>query len=1112
MKLKRTISAVLSVLIVIASLSNVSAQKVKGYLSIRGTVKIEHDNFAVSKVKVFVDGSLDKIYDADKTGRFSFNIDLNKQVVLEICRQGFYSKRLEFNTNVPVEDVGIWNYKFSIELLPEVDGFDASILDQPIGKIKFVEKIGDFDYDEAYTAEMQKRLKAMMKDYEQKRRATFERLIAEADAQFSQANYEEAVELYTKAIDVDPYDPYPDNQISAIKKILAKNQNNDKNYQKNIAIADESFNTQQYTNAQIYYKRALTYKDDQYPKDQLLKIDRILAELSDADAALAAREKAYRDAIAEGDKNFSAKKYEESLARFSEAASIKPNEQYPKDKITELNAIIAKLRNDAANQAAIDKAYAEAIAKADNLYGQNNLVDARINYVKAKEIKPAETYPQTRINLIDKQLAADKANNEKYNGFISVADNAFSKQDYNSAKSAYQQAAALKPNEAYPKQRIAEIDKLLAQQKADKANEGYNRFIALADAAFNKEDWASAKSNYQQAQSFKPEEQYPAQRLAEIDRLIADRAAKRKLYDAAIAKADKLYDKRSWEEAKSAYNEALALFPTEAYPQSRITDIDSRLLAMKSAEEQKRAIEKAYADAVRKGDSLLNLKLYNEAKNSFNQALAAKAAEKYPKQKIAEIDKLLAQQKQIDDKYINLISYADDQFASGKYPEARGNYVSALQLKPEETYPKERIAEIDKRLAEQKIVAEKIAKDNAQYDNLIAQADAKFKAEDFTQAKALYSQASAVKPNEMYPKNQIVEIDNMIAKAAERDRNYSQAVATADGYFREKKYAEAINAYNQALSIKPNEAHPKQRIAEAQAFINAENQKRQQYAALITQADNLFAQKDYANAKPVYQQALQLMPNEQHPQTRIQQIDSFLAEAAQRKAEQENQLRSYKAKVAEADRAFNARNYDNAIELYSAAKTIKPDETYPDQQIAQISANIKAEKEQERLAKIDADYKNAVAQADAAYKAKDYSAAIGLYRSASAIKATEKYPKDQIELCEKLIRDSNAQAQAEAERQRKEQLAAAQSSFDNKKDFDVPTGQRSDHFLNELAKQYPEGITVENYDSKGKKVKRVIVNRGGLAHEYIEAKYSYGTYYFRDGRSISSQVFYKETK
>ena len=78
MNFKKIISALLSLLIVVASYSNVSAQKVKGYLTIRGTVKIERDNFAISKVKVYVDGSLDKIYDADKTGKFTFNLDLNK--------------------------------------------------------------------------------------------------------------------------------------------------------------------------------------------------------------------------------------------------------------------------------------------------------------------------------------------------------------------------------------------------------------------------------------------------------------------------------------------------------------------------------------------------------------------------------------------------------------------------------------------------------------------------------------------------------------------------------------------------------------------------------------------------------------------------------------------------------------------------------------------------------------------------------------------------------------------------------------------------------------------------------------------------------------------------
>ena len=315
-----------------------------------------------------------------------------------------------------------------------------------------------------------------------------------------------------------------------------------------------------------------------------------------------------------------------------------------------------------------------------------------------------------------------------------------------------------------------------------------------------------------------------------------------------------------------------------------------------------------------------------------------------------------------------------------------------------------------------------------------------------------------------------------------------------------------------ALAIRPNESYPKQKITEAQNIINADNQKRQQYATLITNADNLFNQKDYANAKPVYQQALQIMPNEQHPQSRIQQIDALLAEAAKKQADLENQIRTYKAKVSEADRAFNAHQYDKAIELYNVAKAAKPDETYPDQQIAQINANIKAEKEQERLAKIESDYKNAISLADNTFKNKDYSAAISLYKSASAIKPNEKYPKDQIELCEKRIKEAKALADSEAERQRKEQLAAAQNSFDNQKTFEVPTGQRSDHFLNDLAKQYPEGITTENYDSQNKKIKRVIVNRNGIAHEYIEAKYSYGTYYFRDGRSVSAQVFFKETK
>ncbi len=63
------------------------------------------------------------------------------------------------------------------------------------------------------------------------------------------------------------------------------------------------------------------------------------------------------------------------------------------------------------------------------------------------------------------------------------------KQAYDEAKNAYNQALTIKPNEAYPKQKIAEIDKILAD-KAAKENsttivEGQP--LLEADVAFAKQ-------------------------------------------------------------------------------------------------------------------------------------------------------------------------------------------------------------------------------------------------------------------------------------------------------------------------------------------------------------------------------------------------------------------------------------------------------------------------------------------------------------------------------------------------------------------------------------------------------------------------------------------------
>ncbi len=65
-----------------------------------------------------------------------------------------------------------------------------------------------------------------------------------------------------------------------------------------------------------------------------------------------------------------------------------------------------------------------------------------------------------------------------------------------------------------------------------------------------------------------------------------------------------------------------------------------------------------------------------------------------------------------------------------------------------------------------------------------------------------------------------------------------------------------------------------------------------------------------------------------------------------------------------------------------------------------------------------------------------------------------------------------------------------------------------------MAEKYGEGVHEENYESSsGKKVRRVIVVKDGLADEYREVKQPWGaTYFFKNGKTVSRSIFYNETK
>ncbi|MBI9066929.1 MAG: hypothetical protein JEZ09_06530 [Salinivirgaceae bacterium] len=121
------------------------------------------------------------------------------------------------------------------------------------------------------------RQKEWLKIYEIKRLKVYNARIAKADSVFVNKEYGRAVELYTQASIIDSYSNYPYIQLDMIKHIEEQDAKYQICYDKNIQIADEYYDIKSYKKAKRLYEKALRFKDEDYPKEQLSKIIKIVS-------------------------------------------------------------------------------------------------------------------------------------------------------------------------------------------------------------------------------------------------------------------------------------------------------------------------------------------------------------------------------------------------------------------------------------------------------------------------------------------------------------------------------------------------------------------------------------------------------------------------------------------------------------------------------------------------------------------------------------------------------------------------------------------------------------------------------------------------------------------
>lgn len=792
-----------------------------------------------------------------------------------------------------------------------------------------------------------------------KQKADYEKAIAQGDSKMQASAYPEALLFYRHAAKTDPSQDYPQQQIQKINALMKQQANAAQNYQTAIRQGDQHFNYMKYADALSAYQQALAAKpQDSYAQQQIQKAQ-----------VLAKTERRYDSITAIGDKQYMAQQYKAAKTTYEQARPLLPKKQYAINMIAKVEAAINK---QAAAYAAQEAAYQAIIQEADALMKQKKYQEAIDKYQEAQQMRPAESYPPAQIEkaqaLIDQQ--------QEYMKLIAAGDTKYQAQDYDKALYDYYAAKNLKPHEAYPQQKIAEIDAIINKQKSLEAN--YKAKVSAADSLLQMDSLQMAQSSYQAALQLKPQAPYPQQKLNEITATLQARAQTDKAYKQAIDKADKLFAANKLSKAKAAYQEALTIKPQASYPKYKIEDINT-------IEEQGRQRQQQadYDKLIAEADAAFHKKAYAAALPLYEQAHLLQPKEGYPPAQIDKINQLLAQAKQQTADYQKLIQQADEAFTQKDYTQALQHYKAALAIKPQESYPQQRIKEIEQLLAQQ-------AEQAQRYQSLIALGDSSFQSKLYHESLDYFSAAAKLKPQESYPPQKIAEIQALLANAEQADKAYNEAIKQADTHYHNNSWQAALSKYELALSIKPEEMYPKARIQKLKALLAEQLQLQASYDSLIALADEHFHAQRWPAAKPLYTQAKTLQPKEAYPPAQLKEISRLMAEAA-------NKDKAYNKLIAEADTYFDKKGWSKAMDKYTAALAIKAAAIYPKEQINIIKDKMAsaANKQQQ--------YQQLIRTADSLFENKVYEAALLNYETAATIYPKEPYPPKQITRIQQLL-------------------------------------------------------------------------------------------------------------
>lgn len=945
-----------------------------------------------SGVVVTAKGGAPQSVTTNTSGRYKLDLEFGKRHTIEITKPGFAKRFFIVDlTNVREQDLSGSEDFASMDLImvEEVPGADLSALSNA--------PITTFSFD--------KRSGQMVKDAKQE--AASNKALDDAKTKKASADQN--------------------------KDAIAKE--NQKKLQDKIKAGDQAFGASDFEKAVKAYEDAIDFagKNKLDETEALNKLDKADAELRkkrEAELADKQANEALFKVIEDGKKLEIKKDFKGAKAKYEEALVMKPGHKEASDLLEKVNKAIAEQEAEEQKNAEYQKALAEGKA----LFDAEQWKEAKVKYEEAKAIKPLEKEPQAQILIIEKKIADQEknaANLAKYEGVMAAALELQNAEKYDEAISKYKEAQLLMKDRNEPVEGIAFCEQKkkekadLAKSKAEqeKLDNDYAAAVKKADALFDSKKYAEAIKEYEIAKKLKPEEAHPTNRITEAQNAIAELSSaeeKKKQFEQLKKDGEKALATNKLDEAKENFIAANGIIEGDAFVLGKLDEIEKKQEELAKSQ----AAETAYKNAMEQGENAIKNGAYPEAKAFFEEAKKLKPSEKLPQDRITfvenkmkEMEADMAKKQQFD----QLVASANEKEANNDLSGALTDLKKANEL-IKDAGIQNRIATIEKAIADQANLAQK----KAQYDAAIQKADLAFNNKEWEQAVKLYTEAKKIDVNQTYPDEQIGLAQTEQSKmqsSKQRKASFDKMFTDADKLFKDKKYAEADNMFENAMNYADEEAD-KDKVLKRRAEIKEEldkleglNRQKKAYDDAIAAAQNFEKSDDLNAALTKYQEAGDIDKAAELPKQKIAELTKQIADRDKNNTQQTK----FNEIISAGDDLFLAGKFDEAIKKYKESEVVIPNSPITKQKIDEVNAKIKEVEQMER----DLAYQKILENAQNARDLKDYTQALKLYGDATKERPNDPLPKEKIkEINEEIERNKREEADVQLRKNRYDKTMA----------------------------------------------------------------------------------------